>query len=196
MKDFVIERVRSFKEKLLKEWERLYSLKIPYKPKEISKSLVKMGNLLRIWLDLPHHAIFFYESAYKFNPKCLKALFFIAITLRSIGKSPLALEFYSQAIKYNPNFVDCYFNSGNIYFEDFSDLKEAEKAYTKALLNYAGASEPPLVNLGRIYNLLAEVKAQNLDFQTAVFLNAKGIFFFYIVIFRNSIVDHSIKLLK
>jgi len=173
-KDFLMDRILAFKEKVLVNWEKAHNLKIPYKPKEISRYLVKMGNLLRIWLDLPHHAIFFYESGYKFNPKCIKALFFIAITLRSIGKSALALEFYAQALKYNPNFVDCYFNSGNIYFEDFANLKEAEKAYNKALLNYPLAGETPLVNVGRIYNLLAEVKAQNLEFKAAVFLNAKG----------------------
>ena len=134
-----------------------------------------MGNLLRIWLDLPHHAIFFYESAYKYNPKNLKALFFIALTLRSIGKSTLALEFYSQAIKYNQNFVDCYFNSGNIYFEDFGDLNEAEKAYTAALIHYKDATEIPLVNIGRIFNLLAELKSQTEDYKVAVYFNAKGI---------------------
>lgn len=95
-----------------------------------------MGNLLRIWLDLPNHAIFFYESAYKFDSKCIKALFFIGITLRSIGKSSLALEFYNQALKYNRNFVDCSFNAGNIYFEDLNDIKEAESAYLCALLRY------------------------------------------------------------
>jgi len=173
-KEFLIERVQLFKEKTLKNWDRAYGLKIPFKHKEISKLLVKMGNLLRIWLDLPHQAIFFYESAYKFDPKCLKALFFIALTLRSIGKSSLALEFYSQALKYNRNFVDCYFNSGNIYFEDLMNLKEAEKAYKEALFRYSEAKDPPLVNVGRIFNLLAEVKYQNQEYKTAVLLNVQG----------------------
>lgn len=48
-------------------------------------SLIKLGHILRILLDLPNHALFFYEYAYEYDEKCLNALFFIAVTKRAIG---------------------------------------------------------------------------------------------------------------
>lgn len=40
---------------------------------------MKIGNLLRIWLDLPYHALYFYENAFQTDNKCAKALFFIGV---------------------------------------------------------------------------------------------------------------------
>lgn len=43
-----------------------------------------MGNLLRLILDLPNHAIYFYDSAYKQDSNCIKALFFTAVKIQFI----------------------------------------------------------------------------------------------------------------
>lgn len=179
MKSWIVEKVLLYKKKIFSVWEKVHKLNLPsLKPRFLSDILIKMGNLLRLWLELPHHAIFFYENAYKHDQKCLKALFFIALTLRSIGKSSLALEFYAQALKYDPFFVDCHFNSGNIYLEEFSQLDQAKSCYVKVLAAFQNTEEAPLVNIGRIFSLLAEVSAQSKEFKFAVFMNIKGFFIF------------------
>lgn len=59
--------------------------------------------------------------------------FFIGITLRSLHQYEEAINAYSKALQINPLYSDCYFNLGNIYFEDINDLMKAEICYKSAL---------------------------------------------------------------
>lgn len=44
-----------------------------------------------------------------------------------------AIKSYQKALEINPLYSDCYFNLGNIYFEDKNDLIKAELCHKSAL---------------------------------------------------------------
>jgi hypothetical protein len=46
----------------------------------------------------------------------------MGITFRALGLHDDAINAYSRAIMINPLYSDCFFNLGNIYFEDKKDV--------------------------------------------------------------------------
>eukprot|EP01016_Furgasonia_blochmanni_P045334 TRINITY_DN6371_c0_g1_i2.p1 TRINITY_DN6371_c0_g1~~TRINITY_DN6371_c0_g1_i2.p1 ORF type:complete len:934 (+),score=180.19 TRINITY_DN6371_c0_g1_i2:3-2804(+) len=153
-------------------------IKLPCKIKNVSHLMIKMGNCLRLWLGLSSHAIFFYDCAYQYDKSNYKALFFLALTLRALGRPTHAIDIYARALKINPYFTDCFFNMGNIYLQDLNNPEEAEKSYCKALFSFEKFLEQgnsPLVSKSRIWNLLAEA------------LKAKGDFFMAVIGYLNGL---------
>ncbi len=59
--------------------------------------------------------------------------FFLGITFRALAHPDEAIKAYQKALEINPLYSDCYFNLGNIYFEDKNDLTKAEVCHKSAL---------------------------------------------------------------
>ena len=59
--------------------------------------------------------------------------FFLGITHRSLNMFDEAVEAYQNAINLNQYYSDCYYNLGNVFFEDKQDFQKAELCYKSAL---------------------------------------------------------------
>lgn len=59
--------------------------------------------------------------------------FFLGITYRQLGLFDDAILAYQMAIQLNHFYSDCYFNLGNIFFEEKHDYGKAELCYKSAL---------------------------------------------------------------
>ena len=69
-----------------------------------------------------------YEQVLKIQPKNFSALQLIATLYAQINEPLKAIDFFSKAIRINPNFAPCYSNRGNT-------LKELGR-YSEAIINY------------------------------------------------------------
>jgi tetratricopeptide (TPR) repeat protein len=58
--------------------------------------------------------------------------FFLGITYRALQNQEEAIQSYQNAIQLNHFFSDCYFNLGNIYYEQ-SDFTKADLCYKSSL---------------------------------------------------------------
>eukprot|EP00347_Sterkiella_histriomuscorum_P022730 403337377 len=108
-------------------------------------TLLKLAHIIRVWLLLPQQALFFYNQALDcacnssfMNQSTSQSLqaqtyFFIGITLRSLHQPDEAIRAYQKALEINPLYSDCYFNLGNIYFEEKNDMIKAEICHKSAL---------------------------------------------------------------
>jgi tetratricopeptide (TPR) repeat protein len=59
--------------------------------------------------------------------------FFLGITFRQISSYDEAIQSYQSALQLNSYYSDCYFNLGNVYFEEKKDYAAAELCYKSAL---------------------------------------------------------------
>ena len=55
--------------------------------------------------------------------------FFLGITYRSMGQYDDAILSYQNAIQHYQYYSDCYYNLGNIFFEEKKDFGTAELCY-------------------------------------------------------------------
>ena len=59
--------------------------------------------------------------------------FFLGITYRSLNMHDDAILSYQNAIYLNQYYSDCFYNLGNIFFEEKKDYEKAELCYKSAL---------------------------------------------------------------
>jgi tetratricopeptide (TPR) repeat protein len=59
--------------------------------------------------------------------------FFLGITYRQINLYDDSIQSYLSALQLNQYYSDCYFNLGNVYFEEKKDYSNAEICYKSAL---------------------------------------------------------------
>ena len=59
--------------------------------------------------------------------------FFLGITYRSLNMHDEAILSYQNAIHLNQYYSDCFYNIGNVFFEDKKDYEKAELCYKSAL---------------------------------------------------------------
>ena len=59
--------------------------------------------------------------------------FFLGITYRSLNIFDKAIESYQNAINLNQYYSDCFYNLGNVFFEEKKDYEKAELCYKSAL---------------------------------------------------------------
>eukprot|EP00826_Nyctotherus_ovalis_P007188 TRINITY_DN11779_c0_g1_i5.p1 TRINITY_DN11779_c0_g1~~TRINITY_DN11779_c0_g1_i5.p1 ORF type:complete len:418 (-),score=110.98 TRINITY_DN11779_c0_g1_i5:86-1339(-) len=142
--------------------------------KSLRESLLNMGHMIRVWLLMPNHAITFYEQVAALNPNDPVPYFFLGVTFRGKGENKKAIDAYMKALELNPDYPDCLFNLGNIFFEFMKNLPKAEECYRKALkLLMENKVEKPIVTKGRVYNLLGELerKRNNIPLSIESYLN-------------------------
>ena len=132
--------------------------------KSLEECLLELGHMIRVWLLVPDNAIVLYEQAAAVTSGSSVPYFFLGITYRGKGEHEKAVEMYKKALAIKPEYPDCLFNLGNIYFECCRNLREAEKCYKSALtflrkedeLEYNGKKS--IISKGRILNLLGEIE--------------------------------------
>jgi tetratricopeptide (TPR) repeat protein len=110
-----------------------------------------------------------------------------------------AIQAYSRALTINPLYSDCYFNLGNIYFEDKNDLQKAEICYKSALESleenkkidmYRRLEENPnqneennedsqnrnsIITFGRVCNMIGEISKKRSDYEASIKYYLRGI---------------------
>ncbi|EAS01102.1 tetratricopeptide repeat protein (macronuclear) [Tetrahymena thermophila SB210] len=177
LQSLVNEHSKIILNQFVEESNRYSLIQLNLKIKPIGLVLIKLGHLLRVWLDLSQHALFFYEQAYKYDSNNYEALFYIAITLRNLDKTQEAIQYYNQALEINNYYTECYINLGNIYLQEYQNISVAEKFYVKALISsHCSTAQSSLVCKGRIFNLLGEIQKQNNDYNLASVFYCCGIF--------------------
>ena len=162
-------------EKNYKEFE---SLKKLIKSKSnLEDCLLSLGHIMRVWLLMPKYAMTFYEQIIAFNPSDPTPYFFLGFTYRSEGEVDKAIEMYKTALKIKFNYPDCLFNLGNIYFEHYDDLVNAEECYRNALtfLLPATGHSRSIITKGRVCNLLGELQIKKGNVSKAVEYYLEGI---------------------
>jgi tetratricopeptide (TPR) repeat protein len=116
------------------EQQSLLNLLKPASPPRLYEVLLKLAHIIRVWLLLPQQALFFYQQALELSQgHHAQTYFFIGITMRSLQLPDEAIKAYQKALEINPLYSDCYFNLGNIYFEDKNDFQKAEICHKSAL---------------------------------------------------------------
>ena len=147
--------------------------------KSLEDCLLVLGHIIRVWLLMPNNAVSFYEQAACLNSANPAPHFFLGVTYRGKGQPEKAVEMYKKALEIKPKYPDCLFNLGNIYFEHYQDLDNAEKCYKEALASLKEEVEDDtqhsLINKGKVYNLLAEIDKQRKQESKALDLYIEGI---------------------
>ena len=88
------------------------------------EKLLKLAHIIRVWLLLPQQAIIFYEIALNLGAEIqskkyqAQAYFFIALAFKGMKAFKEAIMSYNRALELCPYYSDCYFNLGNIYYEN------------------------------------------------------------------------------
>ena len=62
-----------------------------------------------------------------------QTFFFLGITYRTLNMYEDAILAYQNAIHLNQYYSDCFYNLGNVFFEDTKDFEKAELCYKSAL---------------------------------------------------------------
>ena len=135
--------------------------------------------------------------------------FFLGITYRQLHQYDEAVQSYQNAIQLNHFFSDCYFNLGNIYYEQ-SDFAKADLCYKSSLealeedrkiqmyrhLDDDYSAQPQaqqeksqIVTCGRICNMIAETSKEIATIDVAIKYYLKGIAFE--PLFLDNIIDLS-----
>ena len=63
-------------------------------PKQIKDNLLELGHIIRVWLQMPGQAIYFYDQALSIEEECEQGHFFMGLTLRVLGYPTQALRAY------------------------------------------------------------------------------------------------------
>lgn len=141
---------------------------------DIVVALLDLAHLFRIWLLSPEESLNLYDEASCYDPDNAEIYFYKGLTYRALGEIDLAVDCYIQGINKKANYAECYYNLGNIYFEEFNNLKEAEACYLNALFGCENGYEG-LVSVGKICVMLSEVYSSQENYQKALEISFKGI---------------------
>ena len=121
--------------------------------------------------------------------------------MRALEQPDEAIKSYQKALEINPLYSDCYFNLGNIYFEDKNDLLKAEICHKSALESleenkkiemYRGLEEgqqnnaeseivlqsyqpKSIITFGRVCNMIGEINKKKNDYEAAIKFYLRGI---------------------
>jgi len=145
-------------------------------PKNLQNCLLVLGHIIRMWLLMPDHALNFYNQAAAVDNTKASPYFFLGVTLRAKNENEKAILMYEKALSLNQNYADCLFNLGNIYLEQKKDYEKAIDCYKRALESMKKEQEiAPIINIGRIYNLLGEVYKQKEELSIAFNWYLEGI---------------------
>lgn len=138
------------------------------------EALIETAHMLRIWLCDYARALSLYEQALALAPDRLSTYLFLGVTYRAQGNTIEGVKCYKRALALDPDYAEAWVNLGNIYFEDQSDLSNAEKCYAQALKSLERGYQS-LVSPGTVYHLLAEVFNQQGFVYNALETCMKGI---------------------
>jgi tetratricopeptide (TPR) repeat protein len=117
------------------------------------QSMLNTAHILRQWMKSPEAALSLYYAAIDIQEKSYEAWFYVAITLRLLGRKDDALHAYLSSLQICPDNPDSHFNMGNLLLEDYGNPLKALQEYTLALNSYKPTA---MTRVGKIYNLIAE----------------------------------------
>ena len=137
-------------------------------------ALLDLAHLFRIWLRSPEESLNLYEEASNIDPENAEVYFYKGLAFRALGELELSIDSYIQGIHKKANFAECYFNLGNIYLEEYKNLKEAEACYLNALFVCENGHQG-LVSIGKICVMLAEVYILQENYLKALDIVFQGI---------------------
>ena len=129
------------------------------------QSMLTTAHILRQWMKSPEASLSLYYAAIEIEEKSYEAWFYVAITLRILGKKDQALNAYLTSIQICPENADAHFNLGNLYLEDYEQPLKALQEYTSA----SNCHKPSaMTRIGKIYNLIAECQHRLKDMENSL----------------------------
>lgn len=164
-------KIKDFNQ-FLKVSQKIDSCKLGTSP--LFNALLDLAHLFRIWLRSPEESLNLYEEACNIDPENAEVYFYKGLAFRALGELELSIDSYIQGIHKKANFAECYFNLGNIYLEEYKNLKEAEACYLNALFVCQNGHQG-LVSIGKICGMLAEVYILQENYQKALDITFQGI---------------------